>query len=278
MALEQGQTPHVPASIERLLRDVIHERTGIFFADDRMETLLEKIQPLLEEQRTSSLLDYYYRLRYEQNGVEDWARVADALSVRETYFYREMDQVKALVNIVIPEWFQNSSRPLRIWSAACASGEEPLSIAMAIMEAGWKNHPIEIVASDASPAALEKARTGVYRENSFRSLPLELKDKYFTQHPQGWKIRPEVAMRVQFHRANLLALDEINLLARAPVIFCRNVFIYFSAHAIRQAVAAFATRMPRGGKLFVGASESLLKLTADFELRELGGAFVYVRI
>jgi chemotaxis protein methyltransferase CheR len=76
----------------------------------------------------------------------------------------------------------------------------------------------------------------------------------------------------------LLATEEISGLAKAPFIFCRNVFIYFSPHAIRQTVAAFASRMPPGGRLFVGASESLLRLTADFELREIGDAFVYVRI
>jgi chemotaxis protein methyltransferase CheR len=83
---------------------------------------------------------------------------------------------------------------------------------------------------------------------------------------------------VKFVRANLLAQEEVSSLARCPVIFCRNVFIYFSPHAIRQTVATFASRMPAGGHLFVGASESLLKLTADFELREKGDAFVYVRI
>jgi chemotaxis protein methyltransferase CheR len=83
---------------------------------------------------------------------------------------------------------------------------------------------------------------------------------------------------VKFQRANLLQAEDISSLARSPVIFCRNVFIYFSPHAIRQTVAVFASRMPSGGHLFVGASESLLKLTADFELKEMGDAFVYVRI
>jgi chemotaxis protein methyltransferase CheR len=180
--------------------------------------------------------------------------------------------------VLVPEWFQHHRLPLRIWSAAGATGEEAYTIVMALAEAGWSSHPIEVYGSDGSLSALKKARRAFFRENSFRSLPVGLREKYFVPVTGGWSLRPEVSERVTFQRANLLAAEEIDTLARAPVIFCRNVFIYFSAHAIRQTLAAFAARMPAKGYLFVGAAESLLRLTADFELREIEGAFVYVRI
>jgi chemotaxis protein methyltransferase CheR len=278
MEIATGRKLLVPAGIQPLLRDLIHERTGIYFDADRLDVLTEKIEPLAVQRDCYSLLDYYYLLKYEENGVEDWARVMDALSVQETYFWREMGQVRFLVDVFVPEWFRKTSAPLQIWSAACATGEEPYSILIALLEAGWGNHPIEIRASDGSAAALEKCHAATYREKAFRCFPTELKLKYFQPAGNEWKLRPEVARRVDFRQANLQATDEISTLARAPVIFCRNVFIYFSSHAIRQTVAAFASRMPRGGHLFVGASESLLRLTADFELKEKGDAFVYVRI
>jgi len=261
-----------------LLRDLIHERTGIFFETERLDQLMEKVEALAQARECSSFLDYYYLLKYEENGVEDWARVMDALSVQETYFWREMGQVRTLIDHIVPAWFQKASAPLRIWSAASATGEEPYSILIALIEAGWGNHPIEIRGSDGSPSALEKSAAATYREKSFRGFPAHLKEKYFSPLGKEWKLRPEFARRVKFHRANLLATEEISSLARSPVIFCRNVFIYFSPHAVRQTVAAFASRMPAGGHLFVGAAESLLKLTADFELREIGESFVYVRI
>lgn len=260
-----------------LLRDLIHERTGIFFENDRFDVLEEKIRPLAIERNCYSMLDYYYLLKYEENGVEDWVKVMDALSVQETYFWREMSQVRYLCESVVPAWFRKTSFPLRIWSAACATGEEPYGIVMALLEAGWGTHPIQVFASDGSPSALEKCQTAVYREKSFRSFPAELKAKYFTAVGKEWQLRPEIVHRVHFQRANLLATEEISSLARASVIFCRNVFIYFSPHAIRQTLAAFASRMPAGGHLFVGASESLLRLTGDFELKEVGDTFVYVR-
>lgn len=278
MEIETGRKLLVPAGIQVLLRDIIHERTGIFFESDRIDLLLEKIEPLALERECYSLLDYYYLLKYEENGVEDWSRLMDALSVPETYFWREMSQVRTLVGTVVPNWFKTTHAPLRIWSAASASGEEPYSILIALIEAGWGHHPIEIVGSDGSPVAIERSLAALYRDKSFRGFPDHLKEKYFIRAGAAWKLRPEIARRVKFLRANLLNTDEISPLARSPVIFCRNVFIYFSSHAVRQTVATFASRMPPGGYLFVGASESLLRLTADFELKEIGDAFVYVRI
>jgi len=278
MEIASGRKLLIPAGIQPLLRDVIHERTGIYFDESRFDVLIEKIEPLATARECYSLLDYYYLLKYEENGVEDWAQVMDALSVQETYFWREMGQVRLLVDVLVPEWFKKTSMPLQIWSAACASGEEAYSILIALLEAGWEGYPIEIRGSDASPAALEKCKAATYREKAFRCFPPALKSKYFTPAGNEWKLKPEIARRVSFQRANLLATDEISSLARAQVIFCRNVFIYFSPHAIRQTVAAFASRMPSHGHLFVGASESLLRLTADFELKEMGDAFVYVRI
>src|SRR5688572_15328578 len=163
MQFEAGRKLLVPAGIEALLRDLIHERTGIFFEQDRLDILMEKIRPLAEARDCYSFLDYYYLLKYEENGVEDWVRLMDALSVQETYFWREMAQVRLLCDRLIPEWFRKTSLPLQIWSAACATGEEPYSILISLLEAGWGHHPIEIRASDGSFAALEKCRNAVYR-------------------------------------------------------------------------------------------------------------------
>jgi chemotaxis protein methyltransferase CheR len=266
----------VPEGIPRLLRDLIHERTGLFFEDTRMDLLLQKLEPLAMSLGHQSFLEYYYALKDNQHA--EWDQAWEALSVQETYFWREIAQVNALANIIVPEWFSKRSTPFRIWSAACCTGEEPYSLAIALAEAGFGAHPIEIVASDASAAALKKAGAAVYREKSFRALPLGLRQKYFQPVAGGWKLSPEIARRVTFQRVNLFESGEVAPLARAHVIFCRNVFIYFSAHTIRQTVAMIAAHMPSRGHLFVGASESLLRMTTDFELKEIGEALAYVRL
>jgi chemotaxis protein methyltransferase CheR len=267
-----------PDGVPVLLRDLIHERTGVFFEPDRFDMLLDKLRDRAMHHGCQSYLDYYYILKYEERGPEEWLRVMDAFSVQETYFWRELSQIEALVTAVVPAWFKTASVPLRIWSAACASGEEPYSIVIALLEAGLGDLPVDILASDASEAALGKARKGIYRERSFRALPKELRQKYFTRVPDGWQISSDVMRRVRFQQANLIAATEVSALAHSAVIFCRNVFIYFSPGAIRRTLGVFAACMPVGGHLFVGASESLLKLTTDFELTEIGRAFVYLRV
>src|SRR5688500_14896047 len=186
MPLELGRKPPlVPAGVSSHMGSIIHARTGIQFEASRLDVLLEKVLPLVEQRQCGTLLDYYCLLKYEENGREDWQRVMDALAVPETYFWREASQIRTMVDILVPQWFARTSLPLRIWSAASSSGEEPYSLAMALLEGGWGNHPIEVRASDASPDALRRAKAGFYRENSFRGLPLTLKEKYFTAQPRS---------------------------------------------------------------------------------------------
>lgn len=275
--LTSAEPLSVPEGLPPLLRDLIHEYTGIYFDAGRFDIMLEKLSDLARARGHRSFMEYYYLLKYEDKQRLEWQRVIEVLSVQETYFWREMGQIRALVDVLVPRWFAEKNLPLRIWSAACATGEEPYTIAMALAEAGWSNHRIEIVASDASEAALEKARRAVYRERAFRSLPVHILNKYFVEEGNSFRLSTDIVRRVRFERANILDKREIATLACVPVVFCRNVFIYFSPETIKRALYLFADAMPSEGKLFVGASESLLKLTNDFQLEEIHDAFVYVR-
>src|SRR5215207_1427325 len=271
----------VTGGADRLLRDLIHERTGLFFDNGKGDILTDKLSPLVIERGFTSLLDYYYLLKYDEAAQDEWLSVMNALSVPETYFWREMDQVRALVEIIVPRWFAApGAGPLRIWSAACATGEEPLTIALALKEAGWLGRaPIEIRASDASPAAIQKARRGVYRERSFRNLPADLRARYFTQEGETktWRVDAKLHACVEWGVVNLMDEAQVAPRAAANVIFCRNVFIYFSNQTIGRTVRTFAEHIRPPGYLFVAASESLLRISEEFELQEMGNAFVYVR-
>lgn len=262
----------------QLLRDLIAAHTGVHYDQGQRDILQDKIAPRIFTLGLDSFLDYYYLLKYDQKAEAEWNELMNIISVPETFFWREFDQVRAMVDVLIPEYAQRHKEPIRIWSAACATGEEPLSIAMYLNEKGWfhRDLPIEIYASDGSERAIQLAKKGLYRERSFRSLPLYLQKKYFHKYDENhWKIIPEIHQKVQWSQRNLMNESDVRPMATAPFIFCRNVFIYFSEEAIKKTLQIFAQMMPVPGYLFVSASESLLRLTTDFDLEQINGAFVY---
>jgi chemotaxis protein methyltransferase CheR len=275
----RSQNLVLPEGAGILIQNLIHERTGMFFDNGKRDLLIDKLSPLVIERGFSSYLDYYYLLKYDPASRQEWQNVMNVLSVQETYFWREFDQVRVLVETLVPECEARRANPtLRIWSAACATGEEPLTIAMALNEAGWfEKASIEILASDASSKAIDRAREGVYRERAFRNLPSRLRDRYFTKEEAGWRVRSDIHGRIKWSIANLIDEEQIAPFAAADFIFCRNVFIYFSENAIRRAVRSFARFIRSPGYLFVGAAESLIRVTTDFNLTEIGDAFVYVK-
>jgi len=265
--------------VTAIFRDLIHERLGLSYTPSQADQIADRLSPLVVARGMTSFMDYYYVLKYGGDETE-WGRVMDALSVPETYFWREVDQVRAVVEQIVPRLVEQAGgRAIRIWSAPCATGDEPLTIAMMLNEGHWFDRAdFDIVASDASPALVAKARAGVYGPRAFRNLSPALRDKYFTQEGErAWRVSPDLQRRVRYDVVNLMDTDAVAAHAAAPVIFCRNVFIYFSDDSIRRAVKAFDASMPEQAYLCVGASESLLRLATGFELHEIGGAFVYVK-
>ena len=166
----------------------------------------------------------------------------------------------------------------------CApTGEEPLTLAMMLEERGWfARAPIDIARQQrrASPVAVGKARAGRYGPRAFRSLPPALQEKYF--QPAGeriWTVSPDLQRRVRFDVVNLMDDEAVTRHAAVPVIFCRNVFIYFSERSMRRTLGAFADAMPEPAICAVGAVRGryCCVLATRFELQEIGGAFIYVK-
>jgi chemotaxis protein methyltransferase CheR len=263
-------------SVTQILRDLIHQRLGLFYEAAHFDQVADRLAPLVVARGLDSFMDYYYFLKYSEDDQE-WCRVMDALAVHETYFWREIDQLRAVVDCVVPQ-LAACAKPLRIWSVPCASGEEPLTVAILLAEAGWFDRlPIEIYGSDASPHAVARAKEGRYGQRSFRTLPAQLQEKYFVRADDHWTVSPELRSRVSYDIVNLVAEDEVRRHASAPIIFCRNVFIYFSEDSIRRVMAVLEETMPVPGYLCVAAAESLLKRTVSFELQDIGGSFIYVK-
>src|SRR5262245_8525926 len=263
--------------VTQVLRDLIHQRLGLFYEASHFDQVADRLAPLVVARGMSSFMDYYYFLKYSEEH-EEWTKVMDALAVHETYFWREIDQLRAIVDVVVPHLARRGASSLKIWSVPCSTGEEPLTLAMLLSEAGWFDRlPIELLASDASPNAVQLARVGEYGQRSFRNLPEAMREKYFVPNGNKWSIVPGLQQRVSYDIVNLVSEDEVRRHAAAPIVVCRNVFIYFSEESIRRAIGVFERAMPVPGYLCVGASESLLRRTVAFELQDVGGAFIYVK-
>jgi len=263
-----------------ILRELIREQTGIFFEDSKRDMLADKLSNRVLERGYTSFLDYYYFLKYDAGARDEWLRVFDMITVNETYFWREQDHLDVLISHIVPEFYENHpGKQLTIWSAACSTGEEALSILMMLDMHGWlEKIPVHIRASDSSEQALQKARSGLYRDRSFRSLPPEIRERYFTEASGSWRIDPRIHAMVDWKKINLISEEETRQVGSPHVIFCRNVFIYFREDAIRKVIDRFYTLLPSPGYLFVGVSESLFKLPTKFELTEIGKTFIYKKL
>jgi chemotaxis protein methyltransferase CheR len=263
-----------------LLLDLIHSRIGLFYENGRRDLVLDKLMPLMAERGVDSVRDYYYLLKYSQEADFEWRKVETALAVNETYFWREFGQIQAVCKHIIPAIRkEHPDRPVRIWHSACATGEEPYTMVMALSEAGLLGRaPIEICASDINREAIAHARGAIYHRRSFRAIDPAIKAKYFTQLDQGrYKLADKIRERVQFFQLNLMDVDRMYSLSSFDIIFCRNVFIYFSQEAIKKVLSGFYDILQSPGYLFVAAAESLLKFKTQFELVEYDNAFGYIK-
>jgi len=267
-----------------LLRDLIQERLGLSLDDDRGQRLIiSRLAGRIKERNYQSFLEYYYLLMSDDQPAEDeWQFVMTALAKSISSFWRHTDPVRTLVDVVLPQLYAASGKePLRIWSASCGKGEEPLAIAMALNEAGWfERTPIEIVASDANHAAIECAVQGVYCDERVRHLDTKLRDKYFAQDREGWRVLPELHKLIQWKVSNLMIPENVAELAQSQIIFCRNVFIYFTGHAICKTLHLFGRFMPAGAYLFSDSGDFVTTLISEsnlFEPLRVSGSDVWTR-
>jgi chemotaxis protein methyltransferase CheR len=247
------------------LRDLIRERFGIFYDDTKQFLLQSRLQTRLLKTRMQDFASYHRFLTAAPDREVEWGELASVLSNNETYFFREKAQLEVLASDVLDESLKSGGR-LRIWSSACSTGEEPYTIAMMLMETQRIAPPaITLHASDLSPRALDKARTGFYRELSFRATPLEMVQKYFRPFEGGFFINDEIKRMAEYSRLNLLDSRAVSSMGVHDAIFCRNVLIYFDKPTQKRVVEAFAAALRPGGYLFLGHAESIMRLTDLYE-------------
>lgn len=249
------------------LRDLIRERFGIYYDDAKRFLFLSRLKARVAKRGFETYQGYLRFLLRDPRREEEFDELASALTNNETYFFRERAQLRALAGPITAAILEGRSTPsIRIWSAACSSGEEPYSLAITLLDA--RRVPaaaIQVAATDLSPAVLERAGTGRYRPISFRATDAETIDRYFSREEDGFVIDPRLRSLVSFSRLNLVEPGAVEGFGRFDAIFCRNCLIYFDRPTQKRVAESFTRALAPGGFLFLGHAESLFHLTDRYE-------------
>lgn len=267
-------TPQEYETFKTFLQDAC----GILLGDNKQYLVKSRLRRILEENSLNSLGDLLARLK--QPGRASLREVViDAMTTNETLWFRDNHPFRILQDKLLPEFAErNSMQPLRIWSAACSTGQEPYSVAMVIDEfrrsRPGKLRDVKITATDISKSVLEVARKGEYEMIAIgRGLSAERQKLFFTSSQNGgWQIRPQIKSMVDFKELNLL---ERYMLGKFDIIMCRNVLIYFSADLKKDILTKLHASLNPGGYLILGASESLNGLPDLYEMVQCHPGIIY---
>jgi len=249
------------------LAALLKQRSGLILTKDKAYLLETRLMPVARKWNLKGLEELVDDLRTRRDdGLT--ADITEAMTTNESLFFRDTKPYDQFRNQVLPRLMQNRAgeRKLRIWSAACSSGQEPYSIAMLLLEdlaklSGWR---VEIVATDISREMITKAQAGLYTQFEVqRGLPIALLVKYFTQDGDKWQIDEKIKEMVSFKEFNLL--DDPAALGQFDVVFCRNVLIYFDQATKADVLAKVAAQMPPDGILYLGGAETVLGVTDRFQ-------------
>lgn len=271
LQLDKGDFDH--------FRQFLQEACGIFLGENKQYLVTTRIRRILAEEGIESLRELVDRLRRGRHSKLRQV-VIDAMTTNETFWFRDIYPYEYLKNTLLPELMQQGRGTLRIWSAACSSGQEPYSISMTVEEycrqgMGKLPRPVEIVATDLSSNVLAQARSGEYDKMSvIRGLSRDRLAAFFNQlNEDAWRVKPVVSDRVDFRSLNLM--DPYLGLGKFDIVFCRNVLIYFSGDLKRDILRRIHATLKPGGLLFLGSSEGLAGVSDLFEMVNCNPGIMY---
>jgi chemotaxis protein methyltransferase CheR len=245
---------------------LLKERSGLIITPDKAYLLESRLTPVARKRGFKGLDDLVASLR---GAREDVLRdVTEAMTTNESFFFRDIKPFDQFKSVVLPFMLtaRAARKTVRIWSAACSSGQEAYSLAMILKEesaklAGWK---FEIVGTDISTEMLDKAKAGLYSQFEVqRGLPIQLLVKYFKKNTEMWQIDPALRGMVQFREFNLL--HDLRSLGQFDVVFCRNVLIYFDQPTKTRVLDGIAQTMTDDGFLYLGGAETVLGISDKFK-------------
>jgi chemotaxis protein methyltransferase CheR len=253
---------------------LLHRRAGIQLTTDKTYLLESRLAPLARKEGLASIEDLLQvvRSRRDERLIN---QIVDVMTTNETFFFRDKTPFDTLKEAILPDLVAQRKPRLRIWCAACSTGQEPYSIAMMLDENPnlVRGAKVEIVGTDISNRVLDKAKAGLYSQFEVqRGLPVQSLMKHFKQKDDVWQISDKMRASVKFKEHNLM--DEPTAFGKFDVVFCRNVLIYFDPQTKAKVLKRISSVMNPGGSLLLGAAETVVGVTKDFEAtKERRGLF-----
>jgi len=261
-------------------RQFLEDASGIVLGDSKQYLVGSRLNRLMVQQKLKNFTELMQCLQTNRvNGLRE--RVIEAMTTNETMWFRDNYPFDALKEHVFPSFAKLKERPLRIWSSACSTGQEPYSISMAFEEyqlsnPGALSGGLDIIATDLSTEAIKIAQLGHYDASSMsRGIDDARRDRYFKQHETVWEIMPRIKERVTFRQLNLK--DTYSLLGKFDVVFCRNVLIYFSMDLKSDILRRMSDTLNPNGFLLLGSSEVPNRYVSNFKMIRVTQGMLYQR-
>ncbi|ADQ04028.1 MCP methyltransferase, CheR-type [Caldicellulosiruptor owensensis OL] len=254
-----------------LIRDFIYKTTGLYFSDDKKSYIQKRLKIAMDNLGIADFWEYLKKIEIDKSAFN---KLLELITTNETYFFRDIPQLDMFSKYVLPELLNRKANKgnfrLKIWSAGCSTGEEPYTIAIILKERleYFDDWDIEILGTDISERVLKLAQDAVYMPRSLKDVPEYIKLRYFEYNASDkmYKLKEEIKRMVTFRYLNLYDDSKMKLMRNFDIIFCRNVLIYFDEESRKRVVEYFYDALNPGGYIFLGHSESILRITKAFEI------------
>ena len=262
------------------ISEFVYRKSGIFLEQDKhFEKLAKFVDGRSAALRFDSFRKYFFKLRFEDKSGDELQELMNAITVNETYFFREKDQFEVLVNIILPELHKAlpASRPIRILSSPCSTGEEPYSIILHIVEEGKvvEQRDIEVVGIDIDSTVIQKAKIAKYSDRSVHAIPKNILAKWFDKRNLGYELGKDLQGSVDFQVVNVFDKSQMRRLGKFDVIFSRNMLIYFDDASRKEVAMTFYDMLNPGGYVLLGHAEYMSRIVSVFKARKIENTLIY---
>ncbi len=260
--------------------EYIYRKSGIYLEEEKhFDKISKYIDKRAQEIEVDSFRKYFFKLRFEDKEGSEFQELMNAITVNETYFFREKNQFEVLVNSILPELHASKPAgvPLRILSSPSSTGEEPYSIVLHIVEEGKvvEERDIEVVGIDIDSTVIKKAQAGFYSDRSIHAIPKDILHRWFVKKPLGYQLGEDLLGSVDFSVRNVFDKADMRKLGKFDVIFSRNMLIYFDDASRKEVAMTFYDMLNPGGYVLLGHAEYMSRIVSVFKAKKVGDTLIY---